>query len=449
MHAKLLSLNTISMLSLLYGGTSVAQDRMPWVPTIETAQQMATQQNQLVLLHFWSPTCSPCVQLEQTVFNDPNVAQSLARDYVPVKINVDQYPATARQYAVDQLPLDVVMTPNGQILHRSVSPLTASHYVAQYQRIVASRRHAGTMMLANNANTTSVFQPIAGQAHQSMPNHGRQPGPNQTSVAWPANGNSTYANRPKQNVPDPKMHEVGANPTSWNPPLGPTASGGESRYYGGLPSSSHTLAVPPTTLPQAGPYGPQPNAPMSSQYANQNQAHRYQNPPNFDNRFSEVPANLTERYTQNPAVSSQLRIEAQTTQGAGPSPTASPPENPQMGIDGYCTVTLSEQSRWQLGDARWGAIHRGRTYLFIGQAEQQRFLSNPDFYAPMLSGHDPVLYIEQGKLVAGFRQHGIFFRQQIYLFSSEDTLRRFSEAAENFHSAAFQAMRQSGAAPRR
>jgi YHS domain-containing protein len=75
-------------------------------------------------------------------------------------------------------------------------------------------------------------------------------------------------------------------------------------------------------------------------------------------------------------------------------------------------------------------------------AEQQRFMANPDFYAPMLSGHDSVVYIEQGRLVPGTREHGVFYRQQVYLFSSEESLQRFWQGPERFHAAAFQAMRQ-------
>ena len=97
-----------------------------------------------------------------------------------------------------------------------------------------------------------------------------------------------------------------------------------------------------------------------------------------------------------------------------------------MGLDGYCPVSLSEKQQWVVGDRRWGAIHRGRTYLFTGPEEQRRFFTDPDRYAPAVSGNDVVLATEQGQAVPGMREHGVFFGNRVYLFSSEATLEKFA-----------------------
>ena len=69
-------------------------------------------------------------------------------------------------------------------------------------------------------------------------------------------------------------------------------------------------------------------------------------------------------------------------------------------------MELIENERWVRGDPRWGAIHRGRLYLFGGEAQKQRFMGNPDYYSPVLSGNDPVLALDQQQIVPGRRQHG-------------------------------------------
>ena len=61
-----------------------------------------------------------------------------------------------------------------------------------------------------------------------------------------------------------------------------------------------------------------------------------------------------------------------------------PPESPQVMLDGHCPVTLIEQHRWEKGDAQYGAVHEGRTYLFVGRGEQHRFIEAPRKYAPPL-----------------------------------------------------------------
>ena len=120
--------------------------------------------------------------------------------------------------------------------------------------------------------------------------------------------------------------------------------------------------------------------------------------------------------------------------GAGPTnpPTPGaavtlPPGCPPVGLDGYCAVSLAENRRWVPGDRRWGAIHRGRTYLFAGPGEQRRFLADPDRYAPLFSGNDIVLAADLGQVVPGMRQHGVFLLPsgRVLLFASEETLAKF------------------------
>ena len=102
-----------------------------------------------------------------------------------------------------------------------------------------------------------------------------------------------------------------------------------------------------------------------------------------------------------------------------------PEGNPPLALDGYCPVQLREKERWVQGNPRWGARHEGRTYLFAGPEEQAKFLENPSFYAPAISGNDVVLAVDHGQMVAGDRRYGGWFRGQMYLFSSETSFQRF------------------------
>jgi len=113
-------------------------------------------------------------------------------------------------------------------------------------------------------------------------------------------------------------------------------------------------------------------------------------------------------------------------------------------MEGFCAVTLSEQERWVKGDPRWGAVHRGRTYLFLSQPHQQRFLADPDRYSPILSGYDPVRYVDRGELVPGQRRHGMWFRGKIYLFADEESLNRFSAAPDVYAQRAHEIMLSAG-----
>ena len=123
-----------------------------------------------------------------------------------------------------------------------------------------------------------------------------------------------------------------------------------------------------------------------------------------------------------------------------------PAGHPPLAFDGYCPVTLADQATWTKGDPRWGAVHRGRTYLFPNPAAQQRFLAAPDLYSPVLSGFDPVRYLEAGEMVEGKREHGVFYRDRVYLFADEDSLQRFGSRPDFFIAATEQAAQRAAAA---
>jgi protein disulfide-isomerase len=125
-----------------------------------------------------------------------------------------------------------------------------------------------------------------------------------------------------------------------------------------------------------------------------------------------------------------------------PPANIQPPANsPPIGLDGFCPVQLAEKKVWSPGNRRWGAIHRGRTYLFVGPEEQRQFLADPDRYAPVNSGDDVVLAMEQGRSVPGSRSHGLSYGGRVYLFADEATLEKFGKNPRFYAERALQAMR--------
>lgn len=105
-----------------------------------------------------------------------------------------------------------------------------------------------------------------------------------------------------------------------------------------------------------------------------------------------------------------------------------PAGSPQLGFEGYCPVTLKTENRWAAGDTKFGAIHRGRTYLFTSAEAQGQFLASPDDYSPVLSGVDPVVAVDERRSVDGSRDFGVEYPAsggRFYLFSSEESLEKF------------------------
>src|SRR3954471_20119583 len=125
-----------SLLSVVLGALLVApalaqQEAVHWHNDLESAKVVAKSTNRLVLVHFWTPTCGPCMALNQNVFNQPGVASAIETHFVPVKLNADENSATATWYGINRVPTDVIVTPDGQMVAKLVSPPTPAAYVAE------------------------------------------------------------------------------------------------------------------------------------------------------------------------------------------------------------------------------------------------------------------------------------------------------------------------------
>lgn len=102
-----------------------------------------------------------------------------------------------------------------------------------------------------------------------------------------------------------------------------------------------------------------------------------------------------------------------------------PPGSPELGFEGYCPVTMKQDWRWAKGDVRFGAIHRGRTYLFASAEAQKTFLASPDTFSPVLAGDDPVAAVDGRQSVPGVREYAVEYQGRFYLFANEKTLEKF------------------------
>jgi len=117
-------------------------------------------------------------------------------------------------------------------------------------------------------------------------------------------------------------------------------------------------------------------------------------------------------------------------------PTGTPP----LAFDGYCPISLQQAQKWVRGNKTFGAIHRGRTYLFVNDTARQQFLASPDAFSPVFSGNDPVLMLDENKVVAGDRKFGFEYRGAFYLFSSKDTMEAFARKPDSYSTSVRQAM---------
>ncbi len=121
-----------------------------------------------------------------------------------------------------------------------------------------------------------------------------------------------------------------------------------------------------------------------------------------------------------------------------PVPAAAPRQTVPLplGLDGFCPVQLSEKESWVRGQSQLIAHYRGRTYQFFGSAERERFLGDPQRYAPALSGFDPTLAVDENRHVPGQTAFCAVYAGRVYMFSSAESLARFRRDTRRYVDAA-------------
>ncbi len=387
---------------------------MVWLDSIEAGRAEAQRTGKLLLVHFMSTHCGPCVQLDRNVYSQSEVIDAISRHFVAVKINTELNPELARRHSIRFVPTDMVIDPSGRLLATQKCPPHPSRYVAGLMRLVPSAKPTDS---AGGIRQSPV--------PQSVPAGYQNPSGYQNAVG------PRYAN---QMPPTKPATPASTSSVSAPPSTGPAATGPPAMTPGLAPPSNPPAVKRPVT-------------PWNAVSASKNLGKA----PGATDEFgglSEVFGSANGQVTQSaylpsnstlvrPAATSAEQVSLQKLPTRQPVPQSMPlpPVIESPSLDGMCPVALTEQKKWVVGDPQWGAYHRGRLYLFAGEAQQQRFLANPDHYSPVLSGYDPVVAFEQQQFKLGQRKHGVFFKNRIYLFASEENLKRFYQSPDRFNQA--------------
>jgi YHS domain-containing protein/thiol-disulfide isomerase/thioredoxin len=369
-------------------GASAYSSGIQWQHDLDSAKAIAKQTGRLVLVHFWTPTCGPCAMLEQNVFNQPGVASALQAQFVPVKLNANEHPETAQAFGITRVPTDVILSADGMVVGRLISPPTPAAYVAETTQV--ARQHV--TRLGGTFTEVAAAAPVPPTLNTAYANL-------QIPAATPAALSEQFA------ASNHDRRTAASGPfAALAPAMIPPAA-----------LAAHTPAPSVVTTPQPVPpqYNPVP-------------------PVNIDVPPTHSPQQVSNPYAPPPGRVMQQRAGATDLSPPAPDPRVLPPGAPSLGFDGFCPVSMRTQWKWVPGDPRWGIVHRGRTYWFAGQAEQQQFWAEPDRYSPALSGMDPVLAIDHSQQVPGKREHSICYDNLFYMFASEATLQQFTSTPERY-----------------
>ena len=99
-----------------------------------------------------------------------------------------------------------------------------------------------------------------------------------------------------------------------------------------------------------------------------------------------------------------------------------------FGFDGYCLVSILEESRVRRGAAEYSAEHRGQTICFRSEEHRQKFLADPEKYWPVANGQCLVSSREGASAGKGDPRLAVTWKGRIWLFSDRERQQRFIQS---------------------
>jgi thioredoxin-like negative regulator of GroEL len=105
------------LLIAVLGVAAPAAAAVRWETNLNQARAAAIKANKPMLLEFWSVTCAPCKVMDTEVFSDERVATAMNK-LLPVRVDMDKQPETARKYDVDGTPTLIFTDSYGNMLFR-------------------------------------------------------------------------------------------------------------------------------------------------------------------------------------------------------------------------------------------------------------------------------------------------------------------------------------------
>jgi protein disulfide-isomerase len=101
---------------------------VPWRAGYSAALEEARTSNKPPLVYFTASWCGPCQSLKHTTWADKAVEAAL-RDYVPVKVDIDEHPDLAQSFKIDGVPTFVVLDRDGHSIKRVVGALPPREFL--------------------------------------------------------------------------------------------------------------------------------------------------------------------------------------------------------------------------------------------------------------------------------------------------------------------------------
>ena len=136
---------------LLFSATKSLAEEVVFLDDLKLAKDQAAREGKLILVDFMASWCTPCKMMEEYTFNNAEVADCLRKNYVAVKVNIDDFDGfdLKQQYNVRLLPTLLFMDSKGRLLERREESMTPTKMM---ERLEANNRPKNKIAFAGASN---------------------------------------------------------------------------------------------------------------------------------------------------------------------------------------------------------------------------------------------------------------------------------------------------------
>lgn len=117
-----------------------------------------------------------------------------------------------------------------------------------------------------------------------------------------------------------------------------------------------------------------------------------------------------------------------------PVSATKPANTTPAAFDGFCLVSILDESKVRRGDGQFRTTYRDQELTFFSDQHRQKFLANPQKYWPVSNGKCLVSERDQHEEAVGDPRMGVTWRGKLWLFADKEQQKRFLQAPHKYAS---------------
>lgn len=135
MMRLLISTSAFLLTTCLYSATLSAQDSVRWLTSAQEAADEAARTGKPILVYVRSASCYYCDLMQKDVWQNPQAASVIKRDFVPLKLTHEKNPEAVEALQVKSFPSTIVFSPKRKYLHRIDGYVKSAEFLLQMKKL--------------------------------------------------------------------------------------------------------------------------------------------------------------------------------------------------------------------------------------------------------------------------------------------------------------------------